>query len=252
MKKKIKKKDIGPFSSSYEKENAKKLLKLFKNIKFDDEFTSFLPLFTNRQLLSRILFMHEIYKKTIGTEGHIFEFGCKWGSNLSIFTALRGIYEPFNHNKKIYGFDTFAGIKGTSLKDRDSIAGDKSYSTSPNWDNKLREILTIQESFCPIPHIKKHEIIKGDVRVTLKKVLQNKKHLIASLIYLDMDIYSPTKYVLSKMLPHVTKGTIIVFDESNWDAFPGPTLALNEVFGKRKYKIQKSIYQPIPSYIEIT
>jgi len=39
---------------------------------------------------------------------------------------------------------------------------------------------------------------------------------------------------------HVTKGTVIGFDELNYHEFPGETLALKEVFGLDKYKIRRS------------
>ena len=45
------------------------------------------------------------------------EFGVRWGQTLSILSALRGIFEPFNRHRKIIGFDTFAGFKGMSDKD---------------------------------------------------------------------------------------------------------------------------------------
>lgn len=238
-----------PFSSNYEKDNKKKLRNLFKQNPIGDELINELPLFIRRQSLMRILFLDEIYKKILNTEGHIAEFGCKWGSNLALYTALRGIYEPYNHNRKVIAFDTFQGIKGSSKKDKLAIAKDGSYSTKKGHEKKLNEILNILESFCPIPNIKKHELIKGDVRKTLATFLKNNKHTVYSLIYLDMDLYAPTKYVLKKILPFTTKGSIIVFDESNWSAFPGPTLALDEIIGKKKYKINKSKFQPIPSYI---
>ncbi len=238
-----------PFSSNYEKNNLKKLKDLFKQNPIGDDLVNELSLFLKRQSLMRILFIDEIYRKILNTEGHIAEFGCKWGSNLAIYTALRGIYEPYNHNRKILAFDTFQGIKGYGKKDKLAIAKDGSYSTKKGHEKKLSEILNILENFCPVPHIKKHKLIKGDVRKTLLTYLKENKHTVFSLIYLDMDLYAPTKYVLKKILPFVTKGTVIVFDESNWSAFPGPTIALDEVFGKKKYKLNKSKFQPIPSYI---
>lgn len=66
-----------------------------------------------------------------------------------------------------------------------------------------------------------------------------------------MDIYEPTKVALEAVLPHLTCGSILGFEECNWDAFPGPTRALDEVIGKGKHKIQRSPLQPIPGYLVI-
>ena len=59
-------------------------------------------LFLNRQTLSRIF---------------IIEFGVRWGQNLSLFSSFRGMYEPYNYNRTIYGFDTFSGFPKTNVKD---------------------------------------------------------------------------------------------------------------------------------------
>jgi hypothetical protein len=45
----------------------------------------------------------------------------------------------------------------------------------------------------------------------------------------DMDIYKPTKDVLEKIIPRLVKGSLLVFDELNFKAFPGETIAVNEV-----------------------
>ncbi len=45
------------------------------------------------------------------------EFGVKWGQNLALFQSFRGMYEPYNHNRKIIGFDTFEGFPSVDKKD---------------------------------------------------------------------------------------------------------------------------------------
>ena len=70
--------------------------------KSSDEFKMRnLGLFQNRINLMRILFMNELYQKTINVTGDIMEFGCRWGQNLSLFLNFRGIYEPYNMQKKM-------------------------------------------------------------------------------------------------------------------------------------------------------
>ena len=59
--------------------------------------------------------------------------------------------------------------------------------------------------------------------------------MIISLLYLDMDIYEPTKVALKEFLPRMAKGSIIAFDELNWKSFPGETIATLEELGT-KYK----------------
>lgn len=65
-----------------------------------------LGLFCRRQSLSRIITMNKLYEMVVNTHGVIMEFGVRWGQNLALFQSFRGMYEPFNYNRKIIGFDT--------------------------------------------------------------------------------------------------------------------------------------------------
>ena len=64
--------------------------------------------------------MDHLYKQIIDVMGVVMEFGTRWGPNISQFSALRGIYEPFNRHRKIIGFDTFKGFTKIDEQDGDS------------------------------------------------------------------------------------------------------------------------------------
>ena len=64
--------------------------------------------------------MDHLYKQIIDVMGVIMEFGTRWGPNISQFSALRGIYEPFNRHRKIIGFDTFSGFAQIVKQDSNS------------------------------------------------------------------------------------------------------------------------------------
>lgn len=83
----------------------------------DSELMDNLGLFLRRQNLARLLFMDQIYKMILDVHGVVMEFGVRWGQNISLFQNLRAIYEPFNYNHKIIGFDTFDGFPGVSSED---------------------------------------------------------------------------------------------------------------------------------------
>lgn len=80
-------------------------------------------------------------------------------------------------------------------------------------------------------------MIKGDATQTIPEFLKNNKHIIVSLLYLDLDIYEPTKIALKEFLPKMAKGSIIAFDELNFKSFPGETIAALEELGT-KYKFK--------------
>ena len=59
-----------------------------------------------------------------------------------------------------------------------------------------------------------------------------------SLLYLDMDIYEPTKVALEQFLPRIPKGGIVVFDELNSRNWPGETQAVLDGVGISKLRIE--------------
>lgn len=191
---------------------------------------------------SRFIYYQELYKRIIDVPGVICEFGVQYGATLSTLTNLRAIYEPFNYSRKIYGFDTFEGLLNTSTEDG-SLAEDGDYAVFEGFEEKLEEILTLLEADSPINHIKKFGLIKGDATETVDKWLIDNPHAIISMCIFDMDIYKPTKDVLEKIIPRLTKGSVLVFDELNYDAFPGETIAVDEVLGLNNVRLHRSPLQ---------
>lgn len=222
-----------------------------KNIP-DELLLDNLGLFMRRQHLSRVLLLNELYKKIIHIHGVIMEFGVFFGQNLSLFSSLRGIYEPYNYNRKIIGFDTFEGFaKINSDKDGShSVMKEGSYSVTDGYETTLNRILQIHENNSPLNHINKFELIKGNASVKIEEYLEKEPQTIISLAYFDFDIYEPTKICLEKILPRLVKGSILVFDELNCKSFPGETIAYNEIIGLNNYKLHRDKNNPLVSWIE--
>jgi hypothetical protein len=216
----------------------------------DTELLDNLGVFLTRQTLSRINFMQELYKRIISVHGVIMEFGVRWGQNLSLFSNLRGIYEPFNHNRKIIGFDTFEGFPSVTIEDG-SLVSTGDYTVTTGYDSELSGILNYHEQNSPIPHKKKSELVKGDAITSLPAYLKDHPETLIALAYFDFDIYTPTKVCLEAILPHLTKGSVLAFDELNCSEFPGETLALKEVLGLSQYAIRREPNSPLTSYLII-
>lgn len=199
--------------------------------------------FLKSQSLSRLIYYYELYQKILTVPGVICEFGVQWGASLSTLINLRGMLEPFNNSRVIYGFDTFEGFIQLDEKDG-GFSGIGDYSTTEHYYELLEEIIQLQESFSPNPQIKKFELVKGDASATLPPWLEKNPHAIVAMAILDMDVYKPTRDVLEKILPRLTKGSILVFDELNCRFFPGETTAVAEVIGLNKLRLQRSPRQP--------
>lgn len=214
----------------------------------DSEILDNLGIYLTRQTLSRIAFMQKIYELILPVHGVVMEFGVRWGQNMSLFSNLRGIYEPFNYNRQIIGFDTFDGFPSVDKRDGSQVqAGD--YGVAEDWENDLDSILNFHNANAPIPHKKKFDLVVGDATKTFPDYLKKNPETIVALAYFDFDIYKPTRDCLEALLPHLTKGSVLAFDELNLPEFPGETIALKEVLGLSRYAIRRTPFSPLTSYL---
>ena len=239
--------------SSDELSSEEKRMELFMGSPIpQEELLQNLGLFIRRRELQKILFMNELYKKILDVHGIVIEFGVRWGQNLALFESFRGMYEPFNHTRKIVGFDTFSGFPSVHRKDKGSKEWKVgSYSVTKNYEKYLEQVLDYHEHQSPIPHIKKFRLVKGNAITEFKKYLKENPETVVALAYFDFDIYEPTRKCLDLIRPHLTKGSVIGFDELNVHDFPGETLAFKEVFGLGAFKISRDIYSSCQSFITV-
>jgi hypothetical protein len=199
--------------------------------------------FLRRQSLSRLIYYHELYQRIVDVPGVICEFGVQWGAGLSTLISLRGMLEPFNHSRMIYGFDTFEGFPHVDEKDG-GFSAKSDYATTDHYQEILEEILLLQESCSPLSHLKKFELVKGDASETAPQWMEKNPHAIVAMAIFDMDLYRPTRDVLLKIMPRLTKGSLLVFDEVNCRHFPGETEAVAEVIGLNNLKLRRFPHQP--------
>jgi hypothetical protein len=220
-------------------------------IPIQDKLRNF-GLYLNRRNLTKILLINDLYQRILRVHGSILEFGVRWGQNLSLFTNLRGIYEPYNYNRKVVGFDTWDGFPSVQIEDGTSdIIREGSYRTTRNYDEHLERVLAYHESESPVPHIRKFELVKGDASQTIGPWLENHQEVVIALAYFDFDLYEPTVKCLEAIKPRLAKGSIVVFDELNHPDFPGETRAAMDVFGLNNVKLERSPYSGYQSFLVI-
>jgi len=205
-----------------------------------DEILANLNLFTNRSELSRTLFLTNLYQRIINVPGVVMEFGCRRGRNLALWITCRTIYEPFNISRKIIGFDTFAGFPSIDPNDGTStMVGEGKLSVTPRYEAYLKDLLSVHERLSPQNHLTRFELIKGDVTETVSAYFDQYPETIVSLAYFDVDLYEPTKKCLELIQNRVTIGSVIGFDELNLAEYPGETIALREVLGFSRFRLQR-------------
>lgn len=242
------------YRSKEEEDIRNSFVQHFRNCPIpDNDILQNLGLFVSSKNLSRILFIDHIYKQILDVHGIVIEFGTRWGQNMSLFSALRGIYEPFNRNRKIVGFDTFTGFPDVSEKDNKncSVMKKGGLACSDNYVYYLEKILQFQELDNPMSHVKKFELRAGDATIELEKYLNEHPETIISLAFFDFDIYAPTKKCLELIKRYIVRGTVLAFDELNDIDSPGETLALKEVFGLNNIRLKRYPYTSRVSYFVV-
>ena len=238
MRKIVKGRGISTNQSRDEKNFIQKLNYLKKKSqKFNLSNLNETTLFARRKTITRILYYDFIYKLILNKPGVICEFGVQYGSTMSLLTHFRGIYEPYNHPRKIIGFDTFSGFKNKFISS-EKVWKKGDLSVQKNYEKFLEQVLDLHEQNSPINHIKKFELVKGDATQTLPKYLKKNPQTLISLAIFDMDVYYPTKKVLKKILSKMYKGSVLVFDELNSKDHPGETQALLETLNIKKLKLK--------------
>jgi hypothetical protein len=241
------------YTSKQEHQLRERLLELFLETPIPKEqILSNIGLFLNSKTLSRLLFFDFLYRQILDVMGVICEFGTRWGPNLGELISLRGIYEPYNRHRKIIGFDTFSGFPAISKEDGSADMMEVGHLRTPDeYFKYLTEVLDLLEKENPLAHIKKHEIIKGDVSVTLPQYLEKNPETIISFAYFDLDLYQPTKFTLHLIKDRLVKGSVLGFDELNDPDSPGETLALMETFGLNNVKLKRFPFASRNSYFVV-
>ena len=104
--------------------------------------------------------------------------------------------------------------------------------------NALKEAIKLYDMNRSVGHMSRVEIIEGDATKTIDEYVKKHPELIIALLYIDFDIYKPTKVALEKLAPLVCKGGIIAFDQIHYDKFAGETRALKEYLDLNQIKIE--------------
>lgn len=210
-----------------------------------EEKLSAFPKFCDRTALSRFLVKNEIFKRITGVQGSIIECGVHFGGGLMTWANLSSLYEPLNHRRRIIGFDTFTGFPNVTEKDAggSKYAFDGGYAGGSVGD--MEDAIALFNVGRPLAQAPKMHIVAGDFMETCDAYLAANPHLVISLLYLDFDIYEPTKHALEKLLPRVTKGGIIAFDELHVEEWPGETQALQEVVGISSTRLERMPFSSI-------
>lgn len=203
------------------------------------------PKYVRRQHLKRFLALYEIYKRILPVKGSIVECGVFRGFGVMSWAKLSAILEPENLTRRIYGFDTFAGFPSVSAdQDQSKFQKNDPGQLAANSYDELQQLIVEYDRDRFLGHLGKVELVRGDLMQTIPSFLSQNKHLVVSLLFLDVDLYEPTKAAIEHFLPRMPKGAVIAFDELDNPIWPGETLALLDTLGCGRLRLERLEWDP--------
>jgi len=206
------------------------------------------PKYVRRQHLKRFLALYELFKLVLPVKGSIVECGVFRGFGLMSWAKLSTMLEPENLTRRIYGFDTFAGFPSHSDKDANAVAMPEQGALYADSYEELTVLLEEYDRDRFLGHIDKVHLVKGDVVQTIPQFIADHHHLMVSLLFLDLDLYEPTKAAIEHFVPRMPKGAVVAFDELDNPMWPGETLALLESLDVRRLQIRRLEWDPYIGY----
>jgi len=209
------------------------------------------PKYVRRQNLTRFLAQYELYKRILNVKGSIIERGVFRGGGIMAWAKLGAILEPVNLTRRIYGFDAFEAFPATHHKDRASSSKTRVGDLRSDSLEELNELVRIYDKNRYLSHIGKVKLIKGNATETIPRFVQENKHLVVSLLFLDFDLYEPTKVAIESFLPRMPKGAIVAFDELDNPIWPGETLAALETVGINRLRLERFEFDSYIGYAAI-
>jgi hypothetical protein len=184
----------------------------------EEEYIHNNPLFNGDVNIARYLALYEIYKQTLGLNGHIADCGMWRGSTFMYFCKLAEIFEPHSYTL-VHGFDWFEGMDPGDLD-----AELKQGSYAGNYEN-LVKLIELQK----LDHVAR--LHKMDVTTELEPFMADHLSLRFKIVFVDIGTYEADKAVVEHLWPRLVSGGVLLFDQYNCENLPGSTVSVNEILG---------------------
>ena len=237
------------FRTQAEEEAGRKVAQIFEDssdsveIKLEN-FTKYV----RRQHLKRFLALYELFKLVVPVKGSIVECGVFRGFGLMAWAKLSAMLEPENLTRRIYGFDTFAGFPSVGKADRNQVYNPRAGELHSDSYAELSELIIEYDRDRFLGHLGKVELVKGDLVETIPNFVESHSHLIVSLLYMDCDLFEPTRAALQHFLPRMPKGAVLAFDELDNPMWPGETHAAIESLELGNLRLRRLEWDPYISF----
>jgi hypothetical protein len=206
------------------------------------------PKYVRRNHLKRFLAMYELFKLAMPVKGSVVECGVFRGFGVMTWAKLSAMLEPENLTRRIYGFDTFDGFPTVGKKDKSGFADPQVGELKSSSYDELQQLITEYDRDRFLGHMPKVELVKGDITKSAPEFIESHPHLVVSLLFIDCDLYDPTKAALETFMPRMPKGAIVAFDELDNPIWPGETLAALDCKALSGLRLRRFEWDPYISY----
>lgn len=173
----------------------------------------------------------DLLESTLSLEGDVIECGVYRGS--SLFRICRAL-KAGGADTVVYACDSFEGFPDDRVTTRDTTL----FRPLGKLRAKFRLAGDVPDR---IRRFSAHygvpvQVVKGYFSNTLPSLTLRRLRF----IHLDVDIYESYKECLERLYPLLTPGGVVVFDDYGSPKWPGAKRAVDEFFGTRPEKVERS------------
>lgn len=213
------------------------------------------PRFVPRQALSYFLARDMVYREVVNIHGSILDFGVYRGASFFTWQQLSALHEPYNHNRKIIGFDSFQGF--SAIGEYDVAADDQDLRLKTcggmeyDGSEELREGIQLFDLNRPLGHVVKGILVEGELPGSCARYLGEHLETTVAMANFGLGLYAPTVELLRLLRPRLIKGSLLVFEDLNQATWPGEARALREVFSAGEVSLHRVPHCPQISWARI-
>jgi hypothetical protein len=200
------------------------------------------PLYVRRVFLKRFLAHYELYRMTVDLPGDIVELGVFAGASLMAWANFMEIRNMGDRQKKVVGFDNFAGFSDLDRKDGVASTATQKHTggfDSSGMEDMLRDAIAIFDADRFIPYKPRVHLVKGDIETSVARYVETNPGMRIALLHCDVDLYRPTKAALEQLWPLVVRGGVVAFDEYGIPPWEGESRAVDEFFESKRVRLSR-------------
>ncbi len=192
--------------------------------------------------LGKQLNQYELYKRILQLPGAVVELGVYKGASLARLLTFRAILEA-ESSRRVFGFDAFGTFPRSEVASADDLGFIDRFEAEAGDGYSRAEIAAYLDD----KGFGNYELVEGDVRSTVPRVLDERPELRISLLHLDMDVYEPTNDAITMLEDRLVPGALLVVDD--YGTVGGATQAIDELCARRHLSIEKLPLSHVPSFI---